>query len=40
MASFTRRGFIASTAAAASAAGLKAGPALRAGELPERGRSR
>ena len=36
MASFTRRGFIASTAAAASAAGLKAGPALAQANYPER----
>ena len=36
MASFTRRGFIASTAAAASAAGLKAGPALAQANYPAR----
>jgi tripartite-type tricarboxylate transporter receptor subunit TctC len=36
MASFTRRGFIASTAAAASAAGLKAGPATAQGNYPAR----
>ena len=36
MASFTRRGFIASTAAAASAAGLKAGPALAQENYPAR----
>jgi tripartite-type tricarboxylate transporter receptor subunit TctC len=36
MASFTRRGFIASTAAAASAAGLKAGPASAQGNYPTR----
>ncbi len=36
MASFTRRGFIASTAAAASATGLKAGPASAQGNYPAR----
>ena len=36
MASFTRRGFIASTAAAASAAGLKVGPAGAQGNYPNR----
>ncbi|HEX8166802.1 MAG TPA: tripartite tricarboxylate transporter substrate binding protein, partial [Beijerinckiaceae bacterium] len=36
MASFTRRGFIGSAAAAASAAGLKAGPAAAQGNWPSR----
>src|SRR5215210_6479761 len=36
MASFTRRGFIASSAAAASAAGLKGGPALAQASYPAR----